>query len=289
MVVVTEEYVNQVITEAGHTRATYEGPFPFPENTTEIGESAFNRCVSLKEIRIPNSVKQIGRYAFRICLNLERAILSKNVRAIFIGTFDQCKSLVAIVIPWGVKYIGPMAFSHCFSLRAITLPITLQIVSLNSFSESGHISFVVAPKRFYYSTIEVSDFESLLHMSIKEVFPSAKLFLLKDDKAAMSEVVIRGESTPRFLGPSMSRQEIDKALAREPFKVPRTNLLPSMETNLKWLDLSRKLFPRLPDEIRLIILDFINGNVTAGLTELLKTFDVSRAIAPAGALYDHTV
>lgn len=38
-----------------------------------------------------------------------------------------------------------------------------------------------------------------------------------------------------------------------------------------------------------MIIDFINGNVTAGLTELLKTFDVSRAITSAGALYDHTV
>jgi hypothetical protein len=38
-----------------------------------------------------------------------------------------------------------------------------------------------------------------------------------------------------------------------------------------------------------MIIDFINGTVTSGLTELLKAVDVSRAIAPAGALYDHTV
>ncbi|NRZ59273.1 hypothetical protein DZE42_002412 [Clostridium beijerinckii] len=38
-----------------------------PDSVTSIGDSAFERCVSLKRIIIPDSVESIGRDAFDEC------------------------------------------------------------------------------------------------------------------------------------------------------------------------------------------------------------------------------
>ncbi len=310
MVVVTEEYVNQVITASGHTRETYEGPFPFPENTTEIGVAAFERCIVLKGIRIPNTVTKIGRDAFNLCVglkyvgipdavkeigggafarctSLEQINLPKTLTRIVSATFFACSSLVAIVIPEGVTNIGISAFDYCSALRAVNLPSTLKSVRWRAFhkdSESEPIDFVVAPKSLFYSTLDYyNELGFSEPISLARLFPSAKLFLLKDDEATNSEVVISGDFPPRLLGPSMSRSAIDRALAKQPI------FYPPLAEGQRYLELLREVLPALPDEIHVMIIDFINGNVTSGLTELLKAFDVSRAIAPAGALYDHTV
>ena len=311
MVVVDKDYVNRVIQEAGHTRKTYEGPFPFPDGTTEIGEFAFKRCFGLKGIIIPDTVTKIGRRAFHICVglkdvgipdsvneieseafarckSLEQINLSKTLTKIDFATFHACDSLVSIVIPEGVEIIEAFALDNCNALRAVNLPSTLKRVEFRAFYKHPetklHIEFVVAPKSLFYSTIDyLTESNQLEPIFISSLFPSAKLFLLKNEEAANSEVVIQGNFLPRLSGPSMLRSKIDIALARQPI------FYPPLAQGQRYLKFLREVAPGLPDEIHLMIIDFINGNVTAGLTELLKTFDVSRAIAPAGALYDHTV
>ena len=63
-----------------------------PNSVTSIGDNAFWRCESLKEITIPNSVTSIGKW-----------------------TFWNCKSLTSITIPNSVRYV----FSRCVSLKEV--------------------------------------------------------------------------------------------------------------------------------------------------------------------------
>ena len=269
---------------------------------------AFHKCHSLKEARIPETVTEIQYNAFTLCTSLEVVTLSPNLKVLNDGVFAHCRSLGAIVVPKGVERIEAAALGYCTGLMGINFSGVPKYIDWEAFYGT-HADFIVLPnslaqKYFRYEDIFEGRPFARVH-SMKKMLLSAKIILYGvesrwhwnmarwDEKIvipAMTVMLMENEPTPKFLGPSMSRRAIDSALAREPF------LLPSTETNRKWLDFSQTLFQKselnlqyLPDEIRLIILDFINGNVTAGLTELLKTFDVSRAIAPAGVLYDHTV
>lgn len=57
---------------------------------TEIGESAFEECMSLASVIIPNSVTVIGENAFQ-----------------------HCRSLMSVTIPNSVTEIGEAAFYGC--------------------------------------------------------------------------------------------------------------------------------------------------------------------------------
>jgi len=290
MVRVDADYVGAVIRAAGHTRETYEGPFPFPDGTTIIGQRAFRNFLRLKEARIPETVTKIEYNAFEGCVSLEIVTLPQNLEVLEDGVFLRCTSLSAIVIPKNVKKIEPFALGKCDNLKGINFLGIPKIIDLAAF-HGTRPDFIVLPTLAYEDSSKNGP-------ALKKLRNSAKIILSgkesrwywnlespyeKIEVPAMTNVLMN-KSASNFSGPSMSYSAIKRALANEPFFLPL-----DLETNLKWLYLLRKYFSTLPDEILLMIIDFINGNVTAGLTELLKTFDVSRAIAPAGALYDHTV
>ena len=305
---VTEEYVNQVITASGHTRETYEGPFPFPENTQTIANDAFRECIALKELTLPNTVKYIGHSAFSACqslkaivmpnsvmdtgielfawcIDLELITLSKNLKQIRFAMFAQCQSLKAIVIPKNVKRIAQRAFEYCESLKAINFLGNVEIFQNFAFRTTS-VEFIVAPKSLFFSKIDYyNNWNRFIgQKEFAHVFEkSLKLAVLNNEDAGNSEVILFNSKPPSFLPSTISKTGIAKALTVRSFVYPPINAWQ------QWLNLSRKLFPSLPDELRLIIIGFINGKSTAEFNAILKTFDVSRAIAPAGALYDHTV
>ena len=70
-----------------------------PETVTSIGDYAFARCESLRQIVIPNSVTSIGKGAFRACCSLRQIVIPDSVTSIGDDAFIGCKSLRRIVIP----------------------------------------------------------------------------------------------------------------------------------------------------------------------------------------------
>ena len=68
---------------------------------TEIGNSAFYNCISLKSVDIPNGVTSIGSYAFY-----------------------NCRALTSVTIPSSVTSIGDYAFRYCNSLTSVTVEAT---------------------------------------------------------------------------------------------------------------------------------------------------------------------
>ena len=93
-----------------------------PSSITNIGNSAFNGCGSLKSVTIPESVESIGNYAFY-----------------------NCGRLSSITIPSSITNIGDSAFKDCSSLNSITcLATTAPTLGTNVFHylpESGTLTY----------------------------------------------------------------------------------------------------------------------------------------------------
>ena len=90
-----------------------------PNSVTSIGDCAFYRCESLKEITIPNSVTSIGDYSFYKCDSLKEITIPNSVKEIGDYTFYNCKLLKEIIIPNSVESIGNGAFCFCDSLKEV--------------------------------------------------------------------------------------------------------------------------------------------------------------------------
>ena len=86
---------------------------------TEIGNYAFLRCTSLKEVVIPQSVTSIGSSAFNYCTSLKEIVIPEGVTTIGEGAFQLCELLTEIVIPEGVTSIGDSAFDGCDELTTV--------------------------------------------------------------------------------------------------------------------------------------------------------------------------
>ena len=93
-----------------------------PNNVTSIGNNTFYNCESLKEITIPNSVTSIGYCAFACCDSLTSITIQNSITSINSWVFSYCNSLTSITIPDSVTSISYCAFSHCASLTSITIP-----------------------------------------------------------------------------------------------------------------------------------------------------------------------
>ena len=67
-----------------------------PKGLTQIYDSMFRDCTSLKSITIPEGVTRFGDFAF-----------------------EGCSALASIILPSGVTYVGNYCFSDCSNLRHI--------------------------------------------------------------------------------------------------------------------------------------------------------------------------
>ena len=76
-----------------------------PKEVTEIGESAFLGCSSLKSIIIPERVTIIHDRIFLCCTNLTDVILPEGLTLIGFYAFGGCNSLKKVIIPKSVAHI----------------------------------------------------------------------------------------------------------------------------------------------------------------------------------------
>ncbi|MBQ7246849.1 MAG: leucine-rich repeat protein [Lachnospiraceae bacterium] len=84
----------------------------FKCTVTEIGDSAFENCTSLKSIKLPEGLKRIGR-----------------------KSFASCSSLIEVTVPDSVTWIDSAAFEGCNNMESISLPF----IGVSQ-SQTGHQS-----------------------------------------------------------------------------------------------------------------------------------------------------
>lgn len=91
------------------------------DNVPSIGDSVFNRVISLTGLTIGNSVTSIGSYAFLQCRLNGSLIIPDSVTNIGVNAFNGCAYLTDIIIGTGITSIDGMAFNNCGGLTEITI------------------------------------------------------------------------------------------------------------------------------------------------------------------------
>ena len=115
-----------------------------PESVTFIGDSAFDDCESLVDIKLPIFVSTF-KCSFRKCNSLKSIELPQNISEIGNIMFYSCKSLISIAIPQEVKRIGFSAFNCCNSLEKVDIPYGVEIIRENAFEYCPSLSKVIIP------------------------------------------------------------------------------------------------------------------------------------------------
>ena len=132
-------------TEIKHSDIANAVEIVIPEGVTDIVNSAFDGCRSLKEITIPEGVKKIGVYAFRECERLTSVTLPSSLTSIGYGAFCNT-GLTSITIPEGVTDIGISAFHECERLTSVTLPSSLTYIEESAFGGCRSLKEITIPE-----------------------------------------------------------------------------------------------------------------------------------------------
>lgn len=137
----------------GFGRLVFDGPLSFinnsmfsatsmktvqlPNSIVKIGNSSFQHCGSLEEVRTPDNLQEIG-WPFLYCKNLTRFIgkhTSADGRLIILSgkadAYAPC-GLSAYTIPDGVTCIGS-AFVYCLDLTSVHIPSSVVDVQYEAF------------------------------------------------------------------------------------------------------------------------------------------------------------
>ncbi|MBQ7991600.1 MAG: leucine-rich repeat domain-containing protein [Solobacterium sp.] len=107
-----------------------------PDFISAIGENAFRRNLTLREVEIPGSVIVIGSEAFNGCIGLRKVVFHEGLQEIHMRAFWACSGIQELVFPRSLRFIDARAFEACVSLRKITFRNPETVTSENSFRET---------------------------------------------------------------------------------------------------------------------------------------------------------
>lgn len=105
-------------------------------NLGSIGESAFEKCTALKEIKIPDTTYSMGYFAFRHCTSLTEIIIPKSLKTTY-ATFAGC-NLNKITLQEGLQTIGDSCFNNC-NISTIKIPSTVTTISTTAFVKCNNL------------------------------------------------------------------------------------------------------------------------------------------------------
>ena len=109
---------------------------------TNIGQSAFEGCERLEEVRFDysdNKIETIGKSAFKNCNSLKDIFYYSfldNIKTIEDSAFEGCTNLKEFNLPENLKTIGKRAFFGCYNLNSIYFA-TLGEYNLETIGESA--------------------------------------------------------------------------------------------------------------------------------------------------------
>lgn len=143
----------------------------FSDEVTEIGDSAFESCDSLRKVILNNGLMAIGKNAFFDCTSLEKVFIPKSVALIGEGAFANCATLLELSVDLGnnrycsldnciidkqnksiiagcknstiskdnslVRRIGNSAFYGCVELNNISIPSNIESIGEFAFFATG--------------------------------------------------------------------------------------------------------------------------------------------------------
>lgn len=117
-----------------------------PDNVTEIGSSAFNKCKSLSKVALGKGLKKIGDYAFNESPKFSSLVLPESLDTICKYAFYGCKSIREVSIPASVKSLGEYAFAYIDSLRTAAIPATIKSIPDYAFAGCRNLEAINLPE-----------------------------------------------------------------------------------------------------------------------------------------------
>lgn len=112
------------------------------QTVTDIGDKAFYKVLSLKDVVMANSVTSMGSMAFSYCDSLESINISNKITYIPENAFYYCTSLKSIDLS-SVTFIDVGAFENCDSLETVYLGKGLNEINLGAFSYSEKLKSII--------------------------------------------------------------------------------------------------------------------------------------------------
>ena len=245
------------------------------DSVTKIGDSAFQECMSLKEIVIPSGVTEIGSSLFFACNGLTRVDIPDRVTKIGESAFNSCVSLKEIVIPNGVTEIEDYAFSGCMSLKKIAIPSGVTSIGLYVFHKCFELTSVDIPNSV--TKIEYRAFadctslaEITLPKSVKSIGHSAFA-----ECKGLNKVTFEGNA-PEIIKDSYKGDPFHNVRASaycpEGNKTWTNEIMRSMGTGLMWVSEKTTPLKIVPEATDFTYVIGSSGGVTIKCTGELKDF-----------------
>ena len=129
----------------GNTEITSFSELAEFTKVTEIPDSAFFGCTSLKTFGVPNGLKRFGKSAFEGCSVLKMPPLTTALQEFAERSFFDCDGLTTVAIHPNIKRIGDGAFGNCSSLTSFNVYSTNKdYVGLNGIIFTKDTTEVVA-------------------------------------------------------------------------------------------------------------------------------------------------
>ena len=116
-----------------------------PDTLTYLGDSIFQNCDALTDVRLSSKLKEIPDFAFRECRTLKKIVIPNSVTRIGNNAFSMCPVLEDVTMPSKLKELGDTAFYWCFELSSLTLPDTVEKVGYLAFRSTA-IKTINCPK-----------------------------------------------------------------------------------------------------------------------------------------------
>lgn len=117
-----------------------------------IGSRAFSNC-NISQVIMPDTITEIYESAFNNCKTLKKIKLSDNITVLSQSCFDQCESLEDVILPQNLITIKESAFQFCAKLKPLTFPDALERILGTAFYSTNTNLISKLPK----SLIELGD------------------------------------------------------------------------------------------------------------------------------------
>ena len=115
----------------------------FHDGVEIIEEEAFYNCRSLPRINLLG-VREIGDEAFQCCVSLRFVEFSDRLETIGYQSFDGCYLLRSIKVP-SVRTVEERAFSGCYNLTEAEFGVNLETIEANSFYDCTNLQRIIIP------------------------------------------------------------------------------------------------------------------------------------------------
>ena len=164
-------------------------------NLKALGTNTFEGCTSLTAIELPKSLRTIGASCFSGCTALTSAKLSDGMSEIPSKMFYKCSALSTVVFPEKVKIIGDNAFYQCSSLTELALPHTVNTIGDYAFYKCSSVKsvdlYTAMTKVSIYAFDICTSLETVNYYGTEEDFK--KIFVDRNNDAFLNATVVYKE------------------------------------------------------------------------------------------------